>query len=284
MIVAIIQARMGASRFPNKTLVPIFEHTLLGWTILAVKASRLVDRVVVATTTDANDTPVFEHAQEYGVAAFRGSENDVLDRFVQCAREFEADVIVRISGDSPLWCPWASDFVIDQQQRTGVDYASNCVHDVYPLGVQSEVFTREALEASVALADLPTDHEHATPALRRHFPRFSVLSVLAPPELERPQYRLCVDNLDDLAVVKELFERVPHEADLPPDLLAVCEELDGDEELRGRNASVVQKYKTGNDLQGKAPTVMMPLAWRETAKTENRKRKTGGNGGGNEGE
>lgn len=259
MIAAIIQARLGASRFPGKTVVPIANHTLLGWTILAVKASRLVDRVIVATTTDPGDELIYHHAREYGVDAFRGSENDVLDRFVQCARHFKADVIVRVSGDSPLWSPWLSDFIIAQQQRTGVDYASNCIHDVYPLGVQSEVFTREALEASVAVADLPTDHEHATPALRRHFPRFSVLSVLAPPELNRPQYRLCVDNQADLAVVKELFERIPHPPDLPPDLLDVCWELDHNPELRTRNENVMQKYKTGDDIRDEVPTVMMRM-------------------------
>lgn len=263
MIAAIIQARMGAQRFPNKTMVPILNHTLLGWTILAVKASRLVDKVIVATTTAPGDEAVFDHSREYGVAGFRGSEEDVLDRFVQCAREFSADVIVRISGDSPLWSPWASDFVIAQQQRTGVDYASNCVHDVYPLGVQSEVFTREALEASVKLADRPTDHEHATPALRRHYPRFSVLSITAPPELRRPQYRLCVDNHDDLAVVSELFERLPHPADLPPDLLEVCRELDRDPDLRARNEAVVQKYKTGDDIHATVEQIEMPLSWRE---------------------
>lgn len=263
MIAAIIQARMGAQRLPNKCLVPIQNHTLLGWTILAVKASRLVDKVIVATTTAPDDERLAEHAREYGVEAFRGNEEDVLDRFVQCARAFEIDVLVRISGDSPLWSPWASDFVIAQQQRTGVDYASNCVHDVYPLGVQSEVFTRAALEASVALADRPTDHEHATPALRRHYPRFSVLSITAPPELSRPQYRLCVDNTDDLAVVQELFDRLPHPPDLPPDLLDVCRELDADPALRARNETVKQKYKTGDDIHATVEQVIMPMHWRE---------------------
>ena len=263
MIAAIIQARMGATRLPNKPTVPIANHTLLGWTILAVKASKLVDTVIVATTTDSGDDPVEDHARDYGVEVFRGSEDDVLDRFLQAARHFAADVIVRISGDSPLWCPWASDFVITQQQATGVDYASNCIQDVYPLGVQSEVFTTEALAASVELANLPTDHEHATPALRRHYPRFSVLSVLAPPELNRPQYRLCVDDQDDLAVAQELLARLPHPPHVPPDLLDVCRELDADEALRARNASTVQKYKTGQDIRSEVPTVMMPLSYRE---------------------
>lgn len=263
MIAAIIQARMGATRFPDKSLVPIGEHTLLGWTILAAKACRLIDTVIVATTTDPADERIYHHAHDYGVEAFRGSESDVLDRYLQCAREFEADVIVRLCGDSPLWCHWASDFVVREQQQRGLDYAANLVHETYPLGAQSEVFTREALEESVALADLPTDHEHATPAMRRHYPRFSLLSVLAPPELERPQYRMCVDNTDDLAVVAELFERVPHERDLPPDLLDLCRELDKDEELRSRNEKVVQKYKTGLDIHGQAPSIVMPLSWRD---------------------
>ena len=263
MIAAIIQARMGATRLPNKPTVPIAEHTLLGWTILAVKASQLVDQVVVATTINPDDDQVEAHAREYGAKVFRGSEDDVLDRFLQCARHFAADVIVRISGDSPLWCPWASDFVIAQQQAAGVDYASNCIADVYPLGVQSEVFTTAALAASVAVADLPTDHEHATPALRRHYPRFSVLSVLAPEELQRPQYRLCVDDQDDLAVVRELFDRLPHSPDLPPDLLDVCRLLDSDAALRDRNSRTVQKYKTGQDITAQVPKVTLPLRVRD---------------------
>lgn len=263
MIAAIIQARMGATRLPNKPTVPIADHTLLGWTILAVRASHLVDEVVVATTVNPDDDQVATHAREYGAEVFRGSEDDVLDRFLQCAYQVGADVMVRISGDSPLWCPWASDFVIAQQQAAGVDYASNCIHDVYPLGVQSEVFTTEAMAASVALADRQTDHEHATPALRRHYPRFSVLSVLAPAELNRPQYRLCVDDQDDLAVVREVFERLPHAADLPPDLLDVCRLLDSDPALRERNARTVQKYKTGQDITAEAPQVTLPLSWRD---------------------
>jgi len=264
LIAAIIQARMGATRLPNKPTIPIGDHTLLGWTILAVQASRLVDQVVVATTVSPDDDQIETHAREYGVDVFRGSEDDVLDRFLQCARHFGADVIVRISGDSPLWCPWASDFVIERQQAAGVDYAANCVHDVYPLGVQSEVFTTAALAASVALADRPTDHEHATPALRRHYPQhFSVLSVQSPPELQRPQYRLCVDNQDDLAVVRELFDRLPHPPDLPPDLLDVCRLLDADATLRDRNARTIQKYKTGQDIATDVPAETMPLSCRE---------------------
>ena len=263
MIAAIIQARVGARRLPNKTLIPIGEHTLLGWTIKAVSACPLLDQVIVATTTDPADEPVCALAREYGALAFRGNENDVLDRFVQCAREFGVDVICRVSGDSPLWSPWAGNFVIQEFLAAGVDYAANCIRDVYPLGVQAEVFSRAALEASVALADLPTDHEHATPALRRHYPRFNLLSVVAPPELERPQYRLCVDNVDDLSVVQELFGRLPRVGDLPPDLLTVCQELDADPGLVARSASVVQKYKTGRDVETTVPEVAMPLAYRE---------------------
>lgn len=261
MIAAILQARVGARRLPGKTLLPIGEHTLLGWTILAVKACPLLDQVIVATTMDPSDDVICALAADYGVPCFRGSEGDVLDRFVQCAREFEVDVICRVSGDSPMWSGQVGAFVVEQWQSAGVDYAANCIREVYPLGVQAEVFSREALEASVPLADRPADHEHATPALRRHYPRFSLLSVLAPPELERPHYRLCVDNAEDLAVVREIFDRVPHPRDLPPDVLDVCRYLDSNPELAARNAGVVQKYQTGRDVQTTVPEVVMPLGY-----------------------
>ncbi|NPV48986.1 MAG: glycosyltransferase family protein [Armatimonadetes bacterium] len=262
MVAAILQARVGARRLPGKTLIPIGEHTLLGWTILAVKACPLLDQVIVATTTDPGDDPICALAADYGVPCFRGSEADVLDRFVQCAREYGVDVICRVSGDSPMWSPRAGAFVVEQWQSAGVDYAANCIREVYPLGVQAEVFSRDALEASVPLADRAADHEHATPALRRHYPRFSLLSVLAPPELERPQYRLCVDDAEDLAVVRELFDRVPHPRDLPPDVLDVCRYLDSNPELAARNAGVVQKYKTGQDVRSTVPEVTMPVGYR----------------------
>ena len=251
---------MNAARFPSKPLTQIGEHTLLGWTILAVKACRALDQVVVATTTADTDAAICAHAAAYGVQSLRGNEEDVLDRYIQCARAFDADVIVRVSGDSPLWSAWVGDYVTRQYLMRRVDYASNCIRDVFPLGVQVEVFSRQALEASVALADLATDHEHVTPALRRHYPRFSAFSVLAPPELHRPQYRLCVDTEEDHAVVSELFHRVSHGPDLPPDLLALCRELDGDPDLRSRNERVVQKYKTGRDIGVEVPSTVMPLS------------------------
>jgi len=192
MVAAILQARVGAQRLPGKTLLPMGEHTLLGWTILAVKACPALDQVIVATTTAPQDDRICELTADYGVPCFRGSEADVLDRYLQCARTCEVDVICRVSGDSPMWSPWAGAFVVQTWRSAGVDYASNCIREVFPLGVQAEVFPREALEASEPLAGLPTDREHATPALRRHYPRFSLLSVVAPPELERPRYRLCV--------------------------------------------------------------------------------------------
>ncbi|MBU0609307.1 MAG: hypothetical protein KKI08_15585 [Armatimonadetes bacterium] len=263
MIAIIIQARMGATRLPNKPTVAIGKHTLLGWTILAAQATHRADKVVVATTISPDDDQVEAHAHEYGADVYRGSENDVLDRYLQTALHFGADTMVRVCGDSPLFSPWASDYVIDQHADAGVDYSANLIHDMWPLGVQSEVFSTEAMAASVALADLPTDHEHATPALRRHYPRFSVLSVLPPPELNRPQYRLCVDDQDDLAVVREIFDRLPHPADQPPDLLDVCRLLDSDATLRERNARTVQKYKTGKDIAVQVPTVTMPLAYRD---------------------
>lgn len=263
MIAAIIQARMNAQRLPNKPTVPLAGHTLLGWTILAAKASRLVDRIIVATTVNPDDDQIEEIAHQYGVAVFRGSEEDVLDRYLQCARHFEVDVIVRISGDSPMWCPWLSDFIVAQHLAAGVDYAANCIRDVFPLGVQSEVFTTKALAASVPLADRLSDHEHVTPALRRHYPRFSVLSVLAPAPLYRPQYRICVDDQNDLAVVRELFARLPHPPFMPPDLLDICQELDANAELRERNALTQQKYRTGKDIQQPVPSIVFPLSYRD---------------------
>ena len=259
----IIQARMGSSRFPNKTLLPIGEHSMLGWVILAAKSCRRHDMVIVATTTNPQDRVVCEHAKEYGAETFCGDEDNVLNRYITCAREFGVEVINRVSGDSPLWSQYVADFTFEQHLSLGMDYTASNVKLTFPMQSPSELFSLASLEQAAELADRQTDIEHVTPALRRHTDRFSIASIVAPPQLHRPHYRITVDTPADLQVVQAVFDNVAHERDLPPDLLDVCRFLDDHPEIVAVNQELEQKYNTDTDVQTKVPVIEMPLAYRD---------------------
>ena len=140
--VAVIQARCGSTRFPRKVLAPLQGRPMLAHIIERVSRATLVDRVVVATTDGANDDEVATLAAESGAGVTRGSEQDVLGRYVLAAREHGADVIVRITADCPLTDPAIVDTVIRARGEHDADYASNVEPPTFPEGFDCEVFTR----------------------------------------------------------------------------------------------------------------------------------------------
>lgn len=263
MITGIIQARMGATRLPGKTLKEIEGASLLGWTIRAVRACSLLDEVIVATTVLADDDPIVSEAEAYGARVYRGDPDDVLARYVGVGREYGLDIIVRVSGDSPLFSPWVCAGVVDAYRTAGCDYVSNATDETFPYGTQAEVFSLSALERSLELADLRTDHEHVTPALRRHPEAFSVLSVVAPEPIRRGLYRLCVDTPRDYEVVCEVFRCVAHSDAYPPDLLDVVALLDARPDLTDHMVPNSQRYSIKQERKDPLPQVEMSMAYRE---------------------
>ncbi len=263
MITGIIQARMGATRLPGKTLKPIEGVSLLGWTIRALQACSLLDGVVVATTTSADDDPVVEEAQAHGARVYRGDPEDVLARYLGAGREMGLDVIVRVSGDSPLFSPWVCEGVIEAYLTADFDYVSNATDETFPYGTQAEVFSLAALERSWELADLRTDHEHVTPALRRHPDVFSVLSVIAPEPIRRGLYRLCIDTPRDYDVVCAVFEGIEHAPGVAPDLLDVVALLDSRPDLTEHMVPNSQRYSIKRERDDALPQVEMSMRLRE---------------------
>jgi spore coat polysaccharide biosynthesis protein SpsF len=166
-IVAIIQARMGSSRLPGKVLQEISGEPMLKRVVDRTRRASFVDEVVVATTTDASDDPVAGFCDANGVAHTRGSLFDVLDRYYQTARQFEADVIVRVTGDCPVIDPDEIDLVVQQFIDTGVDFAANRLPPpwgrTYPIGLDTEVCTRSALDRAWSKAKEKHQREHVMP-------------------------------------------------------------------------------------------------------------------------
>ncbi|MCB9224689.1 MAG: glycosyltransferase family protein [Crocinitomicaceae bacterium] len=164
MNLLITQARMGSTRLPGKVLKTIKGHALLELQMERIKAAKMVDKIVIATTTDPNDDPIEVFCKERGIDFYRGSEQDVLDRYYQVAKKYNPDIVIRITSDCPLHHHEVIDFVIDEYQKSGKDYFSNSNNepDFLEDGFDVEVFSFEALETAWKEAKMKSEREHVT--------------------------------------------------------------------------------------------------------------------------
>ena len=164
--VAIIQARMGSSRLPGKTLLPLGNTTVLGFMVERVRAAQKLDEIVIATTTQPQDDPIFTAAQKMGINVFRGDESDVLKRFFDAAVAHQAEVIIRLTGDCPLADPTLIDEVIGSFEHSEYDYISNVMERSFPDGLDIEIFTIDALRRALQESDNRWHREHVTTYMR----------------------------------------------------------------------------------------------------------------------
>jgi glutamate-1-semialdehyde 2,1-aminomutase len=201
-IVAIVQARMGSTRLPNKVMKPIAGVPMIELLLARLAKSKQIDQIVLATSTDEHNTPLVEHVQKLGYVCVRGSESDVLDRYLIAARHVQADVVVRITGDCPLIDPKLVDQVITQFKTESVDYLSNIAPPSYPDGLDTEVFTLQALEVAGRESQDPFDHEHVTPYLRKSG-LYKTAAVQHSEDLSG--LRWAVDEPADFDVVSQVF-------------------------------------------------------------------------------
>jgi spore coat polysaccharide biosynthesis protein SpsF len=220
-IVAIIQARMGSTRLPGKTLADLGGRTLLARVVERVRRAGLVDRVVVATSRKLTDNPIEEECARLAVHTFRGEEDDVLDRFHRAAEVFRAEAIVRITADCPLADPEVIDRVIRAFLDHRPDFVSNTLSRTYPRGLDVEVLTAAALAATWSEAREAYQRVHVTPYIYQHPQRFRLLSVTLEEDLDNPaagdyeglkgnmaNWRWTVDAPADLEFVREVYRRL----------------------------------------------------------------------------
>lgn len=202
-VVAIVQARMGSTRLPNKVMKPIGGVPMIELLLSRLSKSSEIDKIVLATSTDQRNDPLVQHVLGLGFDCVRGSENDVLERFLLAARQHAADVVVRITGDCPLIDPCLVDEAIAKFKNAGVDYLSNTNPPTYPDGLDAEVFTLAALERAGRETQEAFDHEHVTPYLRRP-DLFEVGAISHSSDLS--SLRWTVDEPVDFDVVNAVFE------------------------------------------------------------------------------
>lgn len=203
-VLAIVQARMGSTRFPNKVMKPIAGRPMIEVLLSRLSRAKEVDAILIATSEDPSNQPLVDHARALGYLCFQGSENDVLDRFYQAAKSVSARAVVRITGDCPLVDPALVDEVVRGFKASNVDYFSNISPPTYPDGLDVEVFTFEALEKAAVEASKAPEREHVTPYLREN-PGFK--RGLFKNDEDLSGLRWTVDEPADLEVIGKVFDR-----------------------------------------------------------------------------
>ncbi len=204
-VLCIIQARMGSSRLPGKVLREVSGKPLIVHSLDRLKRCRLIDHIILATSSLAGDKPLLDVAQRERVEGFAGSEDDVLERYYQAARPHSPQVVVRVTGDCPMLDSQITDFVIQEHLRGGADYTSNALERSYPRGYDTEVFNWEALQRAAHAARSVDEREHVTPYIYQHPELFKIKKVIAPPDQYDPALRLCVDTVEDFKLIEEVF-------------------------------------------------------------------------------
>ncbi len=201
-IVAIVQARMGSTRLPNKVMKPINGVPMIEVLLRRLSRARSVSEIVVATSRDEKNAPLVRHVSSLGYQCYQGSENDVLDRYARAAKMSGANVIIRITGDCPLVDPALVDACVQGFLETQVEYFSNTAPPTFPDGLDVEIFSSAALERANEEAKASFEREHVTPYLRNSG-QFSKSSLRHPEDLSH--LRWTVDEVADFQVVDRVF-------------------------------------------------------------------------------
>lgn len=242
MILAILQARMSSSRLPEKVLRPIVGRPMLEHQIKRINRARLIDKMVLATSTDPSDDPLERFCVKTDTDCFRGDLDNVLDRFYRAAKKYNPEHIVRLTGDCPLTDPEVIDATIQYYLDNDFDYVSNSLQPTFPDGLDVEVFSFAALEQAFEEAELPSEKEHVTPYINRNPGLFKIGNYSNTENLSG--LRWTVDEPRDFEFVTQIYEALyeakPHflTADIlqilkdNPELAAINSDIERNEGLK----------------------------------------------------
>jgi len=207
MIGCIIQARMGSTRLPGKVMKKMDnDNHVIDYVINQVKCSKKIEKIIVATTTLNEDNIICNHLESQKIDFFRGSSDDVLDRYYNCARKFSIDIIVRITGDNPLIDPKIIDLIINEYKNNECDYATNTTIRTFPYGTEVEIFSFKSLENAWNNAKKPSEREHVTPFFRD--PKNGFINNNTESKENFSHLRYTIDRIEDLKLEKEITKNI----------------------------------------------------------------------------
>lgn len=213
-VVAIIQARMGSIRLPAKVMMELCGKTVLEHVINRVKRAKEIDEIVIATTILDRDDIIADEAARCGVKYYRGSEDDVLSRYYEAAKENNADIIVRITSDCPLIDPNIVDSIVKYYKNSNYDIVTNAGIDLtqrtYPRGLDTEVFSFATLKEAYERATEKHQREHVTPYIYENSNKIFIYKI----DIDFSMYRWTLDTPEDFELISKVYDELYSENDI----------------------------------------------------------------------
>jgi spore coat polysaccharide biosynthesis protein SpsF len=243
--IGVIQARMNSTRYPGKVMDEICGKPLLEHVVERLQCSPSVDDIVIATTFKAEDREIVDAAEQYDVYSFAGSEHDVLKRFVDVAEFFQADYIVRIPADKPMFEPIYVDCCIERMLATDADYCY-VYRDVTGTGV--DVMKTEAMIKQAEITQMPHHREHVVPGMLENPEHFKIINIPAPDHLRCPGLRLTIDTPKDMELIRSIYGELYREGSIV-DLGEAIRLVQANPGLMEINSEVVQNKATSFDVR-----------------------------------
>jgi len=222
MITCIVQARMGSSRLPGKTMKMITkDKRIIDFVVSQLQSSKLIEKIIIAIPDLNEDNLTYQHLVSKNISVFRGSTKNVLDRYYQCAKIESSSIIVRITADCPLIDPVIVDNVIQKFIENKFDYVANTHPRTFPYGTETEVFSFNALEKAWMETDDDFDREHVTPYFYNNLDKFTIGNFKQ--ENNQSGYRWTVDYEEDLEFVRFIASNISKNPILTDDIIELIE-------------------------------------------------------------
>ncbi len=239
-VVAIIQARMGSARLPGKVLKKIKGETVLSHVINRVSKTKNVDNIVIATTIQKDDDQIVKEVTDLGHTVYRGSENDVLERYYQATLQSSANIIIRITSDCPLIDPIVIDEMVEVFINNNYSLVTNAGTDAslrtFPRGLDVEIFSREALEKAYINATLPYQREHVTPYIYENEAKIFYYKN----KEDNSNHRWTLDTKEDYRLIEEIYNNL-YMGEHNFYINEILELFDKNKDLINLNAHIEQK-------------------------------------------
>jgi spore coat polysaccharide biosynthesis protein SpsF len=205
MIICIIQARMGSTRLPGKTMMDVEGNPLLYHVIQRIKKSKKINKLVIATTSNEEDNVIEEYCKKLNVNCFRGDSKNVLYRYYQCAKKYNSKIIVRVTADCPFIDASIVDELIEMFENNNYDLVTNNIPRTFPHGLDAEVFSFNSLEKAWKEATTEHDKEHVTPYIRNN-PKLFKLANMPNPLGDYSHIRITTDYIEDIELTRKLYK------------------------------------------------------------------------------
>ena len=198
---------MGSSRLPKKVMMEVETDTpIINSVIKQLEFCKTFEKIIVATTKLSEDDVLYEYVNSQNIDCFRGSADDVLDRYYQCAKKFSLDDIIRITSDNPLIDPIVVDQIVQNYFEKKCDYATNTIPRTYPYGTEVEVFSFPTLEKTWKNSKKLSEREHVTPFMKNPLNKFSIFNLKHSENLTHLRYT--VDEINDFNLVQKIFQNI----------------------------------------------------------------------------